>query len=203
MTSLTSFRFRFRVQCTKIRWKVIAVGNWVNGYAFSPVRRYRCCGHTTPHHNPGCRNGLTAPLSEWLHLGSTTDGGAFFTAPPATKPPMDHLPPVCGYTAGPTFAGPDATAQPTEQWPAIRRETWDCGYCRPDGSAMVPHMHMDPRQIPTTLMEPSNEAAQPPDVIWQSPVTGIYRRPGQPPVKYAVVDGELKFTPLDEPDDAA
>lgn len=143
MTSLTSFRFRFRVQCMKIRWALIAVDNYRRGYAHSPVRRYRCCLHTTPHHNPGCRNGLTAPLSEWTNLGSTTDGSAFFTAPPGTPP---H-----------TFAGPDATGQPTEQWPAIRRETWDgarCGYCRPDGSAMVPHMHVDPRQIPTELMEP-------------------------------------------------
>lgn len=34
--------------------------NWIKGYQFRPVQRFRCCGHTTPYaHAPNCTyNGL-------------------------------------------------------------------------------------------------------------------------------------------------
>lgn len=31
-----------------------ALTNWVTGHRFDRVRRYRCCGHTTPHHYGHC-----------------------------------------------------------------------------------------------------------------------------------------------------
>jgi len=31
-----------------------SVTNWFKGYKYGPVRRFRCCDHTTPYHYAGC-----------------------------------------------------------------------------------------------------------------------------------------------------
>lgn len=36
----------------RIRWW--AFTNWLKGYKFSPVGRFRCCDHTTPYHYQWC-----------------------------------------------------------------------------------------------------------------------------------------------------
>lgn len=36
----------------KYRWW--SLQNWLHGYQFRPVQRFRCCEHTTPHHYSWC-----------------------------------------------------------------------------------------------------------------------------------------------------
>lgn len=43
-----SLRWRLR----KLYW---SAGNRLHGYKFGPVRRFRCCEHTTPYHAAQCR----------------------------------------------------------------------------------------------------------------------------------------------------
>jgi hypothetical protein len=39
---------------TRLRHFVWSAQNYIEGYAWGPVQRWRCCGHTTPYHSPGC-----------------------------------------------------------------------------------------------------------------------------------------------------
>lgn len=39
---------------TKIRPRWWSLLNWLQGYKFGPVRRHRCCDHTTPGHYGWC-----------------------------------------------------------------------------------------------------------------------------------------------------
>jgi len=43
-----------RWRTSRLHWKLIALRNWLEGYAFSPVRRCRECDHTTPFHYARC-----------------------------------------------------------------------------------------------------------------------------------------------------
>jgi hypothetical protein len=38
----------------RFKWWLRSVDNYRRGFAYGPVRRYRCCGHTTPFHTPDC-----------------------------------------------------------------------------------------------------------------------------------------------------
>jgi hypothetical protein len=38
----------------RMRHWVWSAQNYAKGYAWGPVQRWRCCGHTTPGHNPDC-----------------------------------------------------------------------------------------------------------------------------------------------------
>jgi hypothetical protein len=38
----------------KLRYGLWSARNYADGYAWSPVRRWRCCGHLTPFHAAGC-----------------------------------------------------------------------------------------------------------------------------------------------------
>lgn len=44
----------------RLLWYGIA--NWLHGYKFGPVRRHRCCQHTTPSHYAVCRR---TPVLLW------------------------------------------------------------------------------------------------------------------------------------------
>lgn len=39
----------------RLRWWSLT--NWLKGYKFGPVQRFRCCDHTTPFHYNGCESG--------------------------------------------------------------------------------------------------------------------------------------------------
>lgn len=43
-----------------VRLKWWSARNWLRGYRFAPVQRFRCCDHTTPHHYPSCELGEKA-----------------------------------------------------------------------------------------------------------------------------------------------
>lgn len=38
----------------KVRFRWWSLRNWIKGYKFGPVQRFRCCDHTTPYHYPSC-----------------------------------------------------------------------------------------------------------------------------------------------------
>lgn len=38
----------------RLRHILWSAQNYAKGYAWGPVQRWRCCGHTTPHHSPAC-----------------------------------------------------------------------------------------------------------------------------------------------------
>lgn len=44
-----------------LRWKFRyhALRNWLDGYAFSSIKRCRSCDHTTPYHYPRCIRGVS------------------------------------------------------------------------------------------------------------------------------------------------
>lgn len=44
-------RDRYRL---KLRFWLAGARNYAMGYAWSPVQRHRCCGHTTPFHAGDC-----------------------------------------------------------------------------------------------------------------------------------------------------
>jgi hypothetical protein len=51
------------VWLTALKWKVVSAQNWLRGYRFGPVQRFRCCGHTTPYHSTSCVMwGIEGPL---------------------------------------------------------------------------------------------------------------------------------------------
>jgi hypothetical protein len=43
----------------RLKWRVRALRNWLDGYAFSSIKRCRSCGHTTPYHYPRCIRGVS------------------------------------------------------------------------------------------------------------------------------------------------
>ena len=47
-------------QIIPLRWKLRyhALRNWLDGYAFSSIKRCRSCDHTTPYHYPRCIRGV-------------------------------------------------------------------------------------------------------------------------------------------------
>lgn len=49
-----------------LRQKWWAVENWLHGYKFGPIRRHRCCDHTTPSHYAWCSRYVpkTSPWAE-------------------------------------------------------------------------------------------------------------------------------------------
>lgn len=91
----------------RLKFKGYSLRNWLKGYQFRPVQRFRCCAHTTPHHYPTCKNdplvqeilarasaldmqdtvevrNLPAAKDGWVPIGYTEDGGTFFAAPKNT-----------------------------------------------------------------------------------------------------------------------
>jgi hypothetical protein len=46
-----TWRRAARIKATLWLW---SARNYADGYAWSPVRRWRCCGHLTPFHAAGC-----------------------------------------------------------------------------------------------------------------------------------------------------
>ena len=39
----------------RVKWFWWSLRNWMKGYKFGPVQRFRCCGHTTPYaHGRNC-----------------------------------------------------------------------------------------------------------------------------------------------------
>lgn len=36
-----------------LRWW--SLSNWLKGYQFRPIQRFRCCNHTTPYHYRWCQ----------------------------------------------------------------------------------------------------------------------------------------------------
>jgi hypothetical protein len=39
-----------------LRLKWWSLRNWLSGYKFDPIQRFRCCDHTISYHYRGCRN---------------------------------------------------------------------------------------------------------------------------------------------------
>ena len=40
----------------RLKFKWWSLRNWVKGYKFGPVQRFRCCDHTTPYHYAWCHD---------------------------------------------------------------------------------------------------------------------------------------------------
>jgi len=41
------------------KFRYWALRNWLDGYAFSAIKRCRTCDHTTPYHYPKCIRGVS------------------------------------------------------------------------------------------------------------------------------------------------
>lgn len=52
----TPFKVWRAITWHKLKLRVYSLDNWRKGYMFSPIQRFRCCGHTTPFHDIHCRN---------------------------------------------------------------------------------------------------------------------------------------------------
>ena len=50
----------------RLRWKAWSVQNWLKGYKFGPIQRFRCCDHTTPVHYRNCLTQATP--EDWDEL---------------------------------------------------------------------------------------------------------------------------------------
>lgn len=63
----------------KLRHRLWSLQNWLRGYRFGPVQRFRCCGHTTPYaHNADCTYAVAARRGEIERLRSAEKGAEDF-----------------------------------------------------------------------------------------------------------------------------
>lgn len=67
---------RASVLC-RVKFAAWSIDNWVKGYQFRPVKRFRCCSHTWPYHARGC-------AAERLAIVADETGGTTTADPPTT-----------------------------------------------------------------------------------------------------------------------
>jgi len=52
-------KLRHRIPWLRWKFRYRALRNWLDGYAFSSIKRCRSCDHTTPYHYPKCIRGVS------------------------------------------------------------------------------------------------------------------------------------------------